>query len=228
MYCTLVHVVALKQKFMVMGRMFPKFSFLKTIFNDSYTCLGRIALAKTGRDEIEDIILQALSHKERRGILKIIGATQGGVTYSSILGETELNTGHLNYHLRSLEGLIEKADGLYRLTPLGTEALNVLPTLSQDVDNRMLHYVESARSTKQGLLHPIAKGLIYIVIAANGIVFLAALVFFIMALTGGGGVLTMLLTGAMMLVTSVIIWVLVGWLRTVPEFMRRIERKILK
>ena len=65
-------------------------------------------MAKTGRDEIEDIILQALSHKERRGILKIIGATQEGVTYSSILGETELNTGHLNYHLRSLEGLIEK------------------------------------------------------------------------------------------------------------------------
>jgi len=88
LYYTLVHVVVLEHTFMVMGRMFPKFSFLKTIFNDSHTCLGRIALAKTGRDEIEDIILQALSHKERRGILKIIGATQGGVTDSSILGET--------------------------------------------------------------------------------------------------------------------------------------------
>jgi hypothetical protein len=207
--------------------MFPKFSFLKTIFNDPYTCLGRIDLAKTGRDEIEDIILQALSHKERRGILKIIGATPGGVTYSSILGETELNTGHLNYHLRSLEGLIEKADGLYRLTPLGAKALNVIPTLSQDVDNGMLPYVESARSTKQGLLHPVAKGLIYIGIAANGIVFLAGLVFFIMAFTGGG-VLSMLLAGAMMLFSGVVIWVLASWLRSVPEFMRRVERMILK
>ena len=184
-------------------------------------------MAKTGRDEIEDIFLQALSHKERRGILKIIGATQGGVTYSSILGETELNTGHLNYHLRSLEGLIEKADGLYRLTPLGTKALNVIPTLSQDVDNGMLHYVESARSTKQGLLHPVAKGLIYIGIAVNGVVFLAGLVFFIMTLTGGG-INGMLVAGAMMLVSGVIIWVLASWLRTVPEFMRRLERKILK
>ena len=184
-------------------------------------------MAKTGRDEIEDIILQALSHKERRGILRIIGATQGGVTYSSILGETELNTGHLNYHLRSLEGLIEKADGLYSLTPLGAKALNVIPTLSQDVDNGMLHYVESARSTKQGLLHPVAKGLIYIGIAVNGVVFLAGLVFFIMTLTGGG-INGMLVAGAMMLVSGVIIWVLAGWLRTVPEFMRRLENKILK
>jgi len=184
-------------------------------------------LAKTGRDELEDIILQALSHKERRGILRIIGTTQEGVTYSSILGETELNTGHLNYHLRSLEGLIEKADGLYRLTPLGSKALNVLPTLSQDVDNGMLQYVESARSTKQGLLHPIAKGLIYIGIAVNGLVFLIGLVFFIMALTGGG-VLGVLVAGAMMLISGVILWVLSSWLRTVPEFMRRLERKILK
>ena len=91
----------------------------------------------------------------------------------------------------------------------------------------MLHYVESARSTKQGLLHPVAKGLIYIGIAVNGIVFLAGLVFFMMALTDGG-VLSMLLAGAMMLVSGVIVWVLAGWLRTVPEFMRRLERKILK
>ena len=184
-------------------------------------------MAKTGRDEIEDIILQALSHKERRGILRIIGATPGGVTYSSILGETELNTGHLNYHLRSLEGLIEKADGLYSLTPLGAKALSVIPTLSQDVDNGMLHYVESARSTKQGMLHPVAKGLIYIGIAANGIVFLAGLVFFFMTLTGGG-ILGLFASGAMMLFSGVIIWVLASWLRTVPEFMRRLERKILK
>ncbi len=184
-------------------------------------------MVKTGRDEIEDIILQALSHKERRGILKIIGATSVGVTYSSILGETELNTGHLNYHLRSLEGLIEKCDGLYKLTPLGSKALNVLPTLSQDVDNGMLHYVESAKSTKQGLLHPVAKGLIYIGIAANGIVFLLGLVLFIMALTDGG-ILSMLVAGAMMLISGVIIWVLTSWLRTVPEFMRRLEHKLLK
>ncbi len=39
LYYTLVHAVVLERKFMIMGRMFPKFSFLKTVFNDSYACL---------------------------------------------------------------------------------------------------------------------------------------------------------------------------------------------
>ncbi len=86
---------------------------------------------------------------------------------------------------------------------------------------------ESARSTKQGLLHPVAKGLIYIGIAVNGLVFLAGLTLFIMALTDGG-ILSMLVAGAMMLISGVIIWVLASWLRTVPEFMRRLEHKLLK
>ena len=41
LYYPLVRVVVLERTFMGMGRMFPKFSFLKTIFNDSHTCLGR-------------------------------------------------------------------------------------------------------------------------------------------------------------------------------------------
>jgi hypothetical protein len=91
----------------------------------------------------------------------------------------------------------------------------------------MLHYVESARATKQGLLHPVAKGLIYIGIAANSIIFLAGLVFFLMTLNGGG-ILGLFASDGMMLFSGVILWVLASWLRTVPEFMRRLERKILK
>ena len=80
-------------------------------------------MAKNGRKEVEGIILQAIGHGDRRTIIRIIGANPDGVTYSSILGETELNTGHLNYHLRNLDGLIEKRDDkLYRLTPLGHKA----------------------------------------------------------------------------------------------------------
>jgi predicted transcriptional regulator len=72
------------------------------------------------KTEVEEVVLQALGHEERRNILKIIGASTDGVTYSSILGETGLDTGHLNYHLRGLEGLIEKDDDkIYKLTPLG-------------------------------------------------------------------------------------------------------------
>ncbi len=62
----------------------------------------------------------------------------------------------------------------------------------------------------------VAKGLIYIGIAVNGVVFLAGLVFFVMTLTGGG-INGMLVAGAMMLVSGVIIWVLASWLRTAPS-----------
>jgi CubicO group peptidase (beta-lactamase class C family) len=59
-------------------------------------------------DEIEDVIMRALTHRERRNILKIIDYSNGGVVYSGILGETGLSTGRLNYHLKELEGFIEK------------------------------------------------------------------------------------------------------------------------
>ena len=64
--------------------------------------------AKTRREEVEDAVIQVIGHRERRNILKIINTSPNGSTYSEILGETDLNTGHLNYHLQCLEGLIER------------------------------------------------------------------------------------------------------------------------
>lgn len=127
-------------------------------------------MAKNGRNEAEDIILQAIGHSERRGILRIIGANSEGVTYSSILGETELNTGHLNYHLRSLEGLIEKRDDrLYQLTPLGQKALEMMNNLNNEIDSDVIQYIEAAKSSQEGTIHPFVKGLLYIGIAGIGI-----------------------------------------------------------
>jgi predicted transcriptional regulator len=185
-------------------------------------------MAKNGRSEVEGIILQAIGHSERRGIIRIIGANPEGVTYSSILGETELNTGHLNYHLRSLEGLIEKhADRNYRLTPLGYKALELLNSLSKELDSDVIHYVEVARSTKEGVIHPFVKGLLYIGIAGIGIVFVSSIILGLVSITSGG-LMGILVSAAMMIFTGVILWVLVGSLKTVPEFVRRLERKIMK
>ncbi len=72
--------------------------------------------------EAEEIILQGIGHEERRNILKIIGSSPEGVIYSEILNELQLNTGKLNYHLKLLEGLIERDnDRHYRLSKLGHE-----------------------------------------------------------------------------------------------------------
>ena len=186
-------------------------------------------MAKNGRIEAEDIILQAIGHSERRGIIRIIGVNPDGVTYSSILGETELNTGHLNYHLRNLEGLIEKKDDkLYRLTPLGLKSLEMLNSLRKEIDSDVIQYVEVAKGTKDGSIHPFVKGLIYIGIAGIGMVFLASLGLFAMSITGGSiGLIEIFASLAMASFSGVILWVLVSALKTVPEFVRRLERKLM-
>lgn len=186
-------------------------------------------MAKNGRNEVEDIILQAIGHNERRGIIRIIGANPEGVTYSSILGETQLNTGHLNYHLRNLDGLIEKWDDkMYRLTPLGYKALELMNNLSKEIDSEVIQYVETAKSIQDGSIHPFIKGLLYIGIAGVGIVFLASIGLFVMTITRGSfAIMEIFISLGMMGFTGVILWVLANALKTVPEFVRRLERKLM-
>ncbi|MFC1803152.1 hypothetical protein ACFL0D_04195 [Thermoproteota archaeon] len=186
-------------------------------------------MAKNGRNEVENIILQAIGHNDRREIIRIIGANPNGATYSSILGETKLNTGHLNYHLRNLEGLIEKReDKLYQLTPLGYKSLELMNNLSKEIDSDVIQYIETVKDTHDGSIHPFVKGLLYIGIAGVGIVFLAGMGLFIMSVTRGsfsiGEVFTSL---GMMGFTGVILWVLISALRTVPNFVRTLERKLM-
>jgi DNA-binding IclR family transcriptional regulator len=70
------------------------------------------------REDVEELIIQGLGHRERRNILKIISVAPQGAVYSDILGELGLNTGRMNYHLKQLEGLVERnGDRRYHLTP---------------------------------------------------------------------------------------------------------------
>ena len=58
-----------------------------------------------GADEtLEDLVIRALSHSERKNILKIVASYPEGVNYTGILGESGLSTGKLNYHLGQLTG----------------------------------------------------------------------------------------------------------------------------
>jgi hypothetical protein len=71
------------------------------------------------------------------------------------------------------------------------------------------------------------KGLIYIGIAGIGIVFFASLVLAVVSMTSGS-LMGILVSGGMMVFTGVILWVLISSLKTVPEFVRRLERKLMK
>ena len=101
-------------------------------------------------DEIEDVIMQALTHRERRNILKIIDHSNGGVIYSGILGETGLSTGRLNYHLKELVGFIEKdQERRYLLTALGKKAVRLMRGIQEDIDESYESYVSVAKASRR-------------------------------------------------------------------------------
>jgi DNA-binding HxlR family transcriptional regulator len=91
-------------------------------------------MRKMQRDKVEDAVLRALGHGERRRILRIIESNTEGLRYSDILGETGLTTSKLNYQLRELDGFIGKEDQMYVLTALGRKAVGVLDYMGEDVN----------------------------------------------------------------------------------------------
>ena len=181
---------------------------------------------KINPDEVEQVILQALGHTERRNIIKIIGASDTGVTYSVILGETGLDTGHLNYHLRGLEGLIIRGDDrIYTLSPLGVKALRLLQGISDEVNGDVSEYIKSAKGSQESLLHPLVKALLLLMIVASGVMFMGSLA--MMVLVGPYAVHTLLLGGFLAIISGVTLYYLVKSIRTVPLFIRKLEHKLL-
>ena len=93
----------------------------------------------------------------------------------------------------------------------------------------MITPVEAAKSSKEGVIHSFVKGLLYIGIDGIGIVFFARIALAGISLTRGSlGLMEILISGGMVIFTGVVLWVLISSLKTVPEFVRRIERNFLK
>jgi DNA-binding transcriptional ArsR family regulator len=116
--------------------------------------------------DVEEVILQALSHRERRKILKILASAPGGITYSSILGETGLSTGRLNYHLKELSGFIERDDErMYRLTALGEKALGTLRYATEDLTVEVEGYVSATRANRRSFIRKSLNRAFYILSA---------------------------------------------------------------
>jgi hypothetical protein len=87
--------------------------------------------------KIQEQLYKALDHGIRRDILRRIG--ENSVTYTELLQELGIESGHLAYHIRNMEELLEKdAEGLYSLTRSGKRAYNFLmeePVSKQSRDN---------------------------------------------------------------------------------------------
>jgi DNA-binding transcriptional ArsR family regulator len=180
---------------------------------------------KPGRDEVEEVVFQALASTERREILRIIRTREGGATYSEILGELALTTGNLNYHLKQLEGLMEKdEERRYRLTPLGERAISVLRGV--DVPENLGDYISAARVSQALSIHPLVSRLLMGAAVFTCFILLVWGYIAYIAVTEGApvfvyAVLAFLLAAGLLLLVG-----LIRAMRTAPEYVKRLERRL--
>ena len=130
-------------------------------------------------EKVEGLIIQGLAHVERRNILKIVSLTEGGAIYSDILGELGLNKGKMNYHLRQLDGLVEKNGEMrYHLTPLGKRALIVLNSMTEDLEDGYERFLNAARPDESNLISTFVSRFFYVIalFTLSAFIFLANLV----------------------------------------------------
>ena len=178
-------------------------------------------------EDVEGVIIQALNHAERRTIMKIINAQEGGSTYSEILGEMGIPTGTLNYHLKQLEGLIERdSERRYRLTPLGEKSLSVLFQMTEGIGKGDEAYLQAARLSQSGSIHPTVVGLINIGIVLDCLFLMIWGYAGYMSLIEGGPVFVSVVVGVLISVGLVVLIGLARARKTAPSYVRKIERKL--
>jgi hypothetical protein len=106
-------------------------------------------MVKNKENELDDLIIKAIGHHERKNILRIVGSYPEGVKYTGILGESGLSTGRLNYHMGELEGFLERDENrLYSLSEIGKKAVATLEFINKDIDLSLLKSVNTKRATR--------------------------------------------------------------------------------
>ncbi|MBM3292758.1 helix-turn-helix transcriptional regulator, partial [Candidatus Bathyarchaeota archaeon] len=89
---------------------FSKFFFIIMLLTTIYSFLKISMDEKVNDDELYSLIFQSLRHPIRRRILRML--KNDSLTFSKILNNLAIDSGHLSYHLEGLgELLIKNEDG---------------------------------------------------------------------------------------------------------------------
>lgn len=178
--------------------------------------------------QVEEIIIQALSHQARRDAIRIIASAEDGSTYSELMVELGLSTGKLNYHLGQLEGLIEKNEKRkYMLTSLGNKSLILLNSISKEIGPNEKNNLKNAQISQGVTLHPLVKSFIYISMAMISVIlFIWTFLTYIVIIEGAPLIVYIVLPALLAIGIAILVWLLYA-LRVSPEILKRLERRIL-
>src|SRR5512147_2245624 len=81
-------------------------------------------------DEIYSTMFTSLKHPVRRKILRMLG--QKPMTFTEIVGELEISSPNLTYHLESLGELVYKMDNdRYKLSAFGHATINAMKSIEE-------------------------------------------------------------------------------------------------
>lgn len=179
-------------------------------------------------EEIEATIVQALCHEARREALKIINSNEKGASYTELMAELGLPTGKLNYHLRQLEGFVEKnSERRYVLTPLGRKATGLLASITQDVNSDLKRYMKTAQLAQRSSLHPLVKSSIYIAMAMISVILVVwGYLLYVFATEGAPVVVYALLPVLISIGFAILGWLIYA-LKSAPEYLKRFERRLV-
>lgn len=178
----------------------------------------------------EAVVINALNHEIRRGVLTRLAS--GPQTYTSLLEAFGVSTGKLNYHLRLLQGFVEKTpEGSYRTTPLGARALAILQQVRRDLseadDPLVKEAYVSQRDKSKTFLELAFVSRFNFKFAMLVAVSVAGLFFAITYVAMGGALVQVLPMIVVMVATSVggVAWIL-RLKRSAPTFVKQMEALI--
>lgn len=173
--------------------------------------------------EVEATVFEVLAHTVRRDILKLVSHSEDGVSYTEMLSEFGSSTGRLNYHLKQMDGFIQKNGRLrYTLTPLGRAAADLMFSLGKDLPEDAEKFV---KIRKPPSLMPALKFMAYLLMVVVSIPIIFAGMELYGLIVGGGQLIEFVpLTVAMAIGLAIFVWI-AYMVRFAPGHLRHLERR---
>jgi DNA-binding transcriptional ArsR family regulator len=173
--------------------------------------------------EVEAIIFDVLAHPARRDILRLVAYGDDGASYTEVLSELGLSTGKLNYHIKQLNGFIEKNEHLrYTLTPLGMASMDLMLSLKEKPINDFGKYLKVRKPVS---LMPAMRWMAYILMFSLTIpIFFAGVQLYESLLEGGPIEVVLFLFASLAIGIAVFAWV-VYMVKNAPELLKHLEKR---